>query len=136
MAEIDPQRSPAPRTMMLLDSNILIYAALGENDAVVKFVERNAPLVSDISRVEVLGFHRITTAEVEFLNAFFASTTPIAITDGIINEAIKLRQQRKMTLGDSLIAATALTNSLTLVTRNTKDFKWIEALTLIDPLKD
>ena len=122
--------------MMLLDSNILIYAASGENDAIIKFVEENAPLVSAISRVEVLGFHRITQAEVEYLNAFFSSTTPIPITDDIISAAISLRQQQKMNLGDALIAATAIENDLALVTHNTKDFKWIDSLTLIDPFKD
>ena len=49
-------------------------------------------------------------------------------------EAIRLRQQRKMSLGDSLIAGTALTHGLKLVTCNIADFRWIPALTLIDPL--
>jgi predicted nucleic acid-binding protein len=38
-----------------------------------------------------------------------------------------------MTLGDSLIAATALVHGRTLVTRNTKDFQWIAGLRLLDP---
>jgi len=39
-----------------------------------------------------------------------------------------------MSLGDSLIAATALQYNLILVTHNTDDFDWIEELTLLDPL--
>lgn len=118
---------------MLLDSNILIYAALGENDAVIRFIREHSPLVSDVTRVEVLGFHGITTPEVEFLNRFFASTTSIPISERIIEKAIELRQKRRMSLGDALIAGTAIENNLTLVTRNTNDFKWINSLTLIDP---
>ncbi len=38
-----------------------------------------------------------------------------------------------MTLGDSLVAATALAYQLTLVTRNTNDFDWIEDLPLLNP---
>ncbi len=39
-----------------------------------------------------------------------------------------------MSLGDAIIAATALEHYQTLVTRNIKDFDWIEGLKVIDPL--
>ena len=38
-----------------------------------------------------------------------------------------------MSLGDALIAATALDHELTFATRNTKDFDWIPNLSLINP---
>jgi predicted nucleic acid-binding protein len=80
---------------LLLDSNIIIYAALPEH--------------ADLR-------------------------TLIATVSGIvISEAVRLRQQRKMTLGDALIGATALANGLTLVTRNVPDFDWIEGLRILDP---
>lgn len=50
-------------------------------------------------------------------------------------KAVLLRQERKMTLGDSLIAATAIVNDLKLITSNIKDFRWIDELTLVNPLK-
>ena len=40
-----------------------------------------------------------------------------------------------MTLGDSLIAATALVWDHELVTRNTEDFAWIEGLRVINPFE-
>ena len=49
--------------------------------------------------------------------------------------AIDLRRQRKMTLGDALIAATCLEHGLKLATRNTSDFDWIAGLT-VDALSD
>jgi predicted nucleic acid-binding protein len=49
-------------------------------------------------------------------------------------QAITLRQQRKMSLGDSLIAATALAYEIPLATRTVKDFDWISGLTLINPI--
>jgi toxin FitB len=45
-------------------------------------------------------------------------------------------EQRKMSLGDSLIAATALAQGLTLVTRNIRDFQWIETLDVLNPFED
>jgi toxin FitB len=56
------------------------------------------------------------------------------ITAEIISTAIALRQQKRMGLGDSIIAATGLVHTLTIATRNIKDFQWIPNLNLIDPL--
>jgi len=41
-----------------------------------------------------------------------------------------------MSLSDAIIAATALEHDLTLVTRNLKDFEWIEGLKLLNPVDD
>ena len=59
----------------------------------------------------------------------------LGVTDVIADRAVQLRQQRRMSLGDSLIAATALVHGEPLVTHNLSDFNWIEGLELIDPLK-
>ena len=40
---------------MLLDSNIVIYAAEPNYDAVREFIGKHSPLVSVISKVEVLA---------------------------------------------------------------------------------
>ena len=64
----------------------------------------------------------------------FASVVVLPITSEIINTAIDLRQQKRMGLGDSIIAATGLVHNLTIATHNLKDFQWIPNLNLIDPL--
>jgi toxin FitB len=38
-----------------------------------------------------------------------------------------------MSLGDALVAGTALVHGLTLVTRNVDDFQWIQGLSLLNP---
>jgi toxin FitB len=43
----------------------------------------------------------------------------------VIQEAIKIRQIKKISLGDSLVAATALVHGLEIVSRNTVDFSGI-----------
>ena len=120
---------------MLLDSNIIIYAGQPDHDFLRRFIATHAPAVSAISYVEVLGYHNLTAAERTRLEAFFAAATVLPLSQEILTEAVRLRQQRKMTLGDSLIAATCLILGLTLVTRNTRDFTWITALSLLNPFE-
>jgi predicted nucleic acid-binding protein len=38
-----------------------------------------------------------------------------------------------MSLGDALVAGTALVHGLTLVTRNVEEFQWIQGLSLLNP---
>jgi predicted nucleic acid-binding protein len=64
------------------------------------------------------------------LRRFIAQYAPTIVAQ----RAVKLRQQRKMSLGDAIIAGTALTHDLTLVTHNTEDFQWISGLKILDPL--
>lgn len=47
-----------------------------------------------------------------------------------------LRQQRKIGLADSLIAATAMHQAMPLITRNLSDFSWIPGLHVINPFED
>ncbi|MGH9948076.1 MAG: PIN domain-containing protein, partial [Pyrinomonadaceae bacterium] len=92
---------------MILDSDIIIYSALPENQRLRDFVRANSILFSEISMVEVLGFHRLAEFDRKYFEIFFASLTRIEVSREIISEAISLRQQRKIGLGDSLIAASA-----------------------------
>src|SRR5881227_1996888 len=119
--------------MMLLDSNIIIYAAQPEHAELRHFIAEHAPAVSAISMVEVLGFHRLTAADRQHFVEFFAAATVLPVSAAVLEQAIGLRQQRKMTLGDALVAASALVHGRTLVTRNTKDFADITGLKLLNP---
>jgi predicted nucleic acid-binding protein len=56
------------------------------------------------------------------------------LDEAAIQRAIKLRQQAKMSLGDSIIAATAIENDCELWTTNTEDFIGVESLRLHNPL--
>jgi len=80
-----------------------------------------------------LGYHQISAEEKDFLQQFFAVVILLPISDTVVQKAIALRQQRKMTLGDEVIAASALVYNKTLVSRNVKDFEWIDELKLPIP---
>ena len=119
---------------MLIDSNLIIYAAQPANAVLRQFISANNPAVSAISYVEVLGFHRLTPDDQQSFRRFFGSAEIFQVTPPILERAVTLRQLRRMSLGDSLIAATALVHNRTLLTRNLDDFRWIADLPLLDPL--
>ena len=122
---------------MLIDSNIAIYASQQRHNALRSFIEsipsRSASIVT---YVEAFGYHRLAESERTFLDVFFRDTEILSLTDAIAQQAVALRQQRRMGLGDAIIAATAMTHNLALVTRNTEDFRWINGLELRDPLSN
>ena len=118
---------------MLIDSNIIIYAAQPTNEALRQFISEHAPHISAVSYVEVLGYHRLTETERLYFEEFFATAPFLPLSQVVLENAIKLRQIRRMSLGDALVAGTALAHGLTLVTRNVDDFKWIAGLSLLNP---
>ena len=121
---------------MLLDSNIVIYALLPEHGSLRSMIAEHSPSVSAVSYVEVLGYHGLTAGERATFERFFAAARVLPVGSDVVLRATRLRQTRKMTLGDALIAATALEFGLRLVTRNVRDYRWIEGLELLDPLAE
>lgn len=122
--------------MMLVDSNILIYAAQPEHAGLRRFVAEHGPAVSAVSYVEVLGYHQLDEEERKYLAEFFRLARVLPLSQAVLDRAVVLRQQRKMSLGDALVAGTALSHRLTLVTRNVEDFQWIEELSLLNPFDE
>ena len=121
---------------MLFDSNVVIRAAEPGRQRLRRWLSVRTPVVSSITYVEVFGFHGITAAADQALRALFSNVGVLPVTDDVIEQAVALRRQRRMSLGDSLIAATAIVEGAELVTRNISDFRWISGLTVIDPAGD
>lgn len=122
--------------MILADSNLIIYAASGKYPDLVEWFAENRPVVSAITVVEVLGYHKLKTEEKKVLENLFAELSVVYPSVGIFLKAIELRQQRNISVSDALIAATAIFHNLTLATHNISDFNWIDSLELIDPLEE
>jgi toxin FitB len=120
--------------MILVDSNIVIYAAKEEYASLRPLLLEATTCVSIITKLEALGFRHLTQQDKVFLNGLFATINVLAIDEAVINQAILLRQTRKMSLGDAIIGATALLNGFELHTRNTADFMHIPDLVVINPL--
>lgn len=118
---------------MLLDSNIIIYSIQPNNSQLREYIAEQLPCVSAISYVEVLSYHNLLLQDRVDLEEFFSLVPILQITSTILDQAVALRQIKKISLGDSLIAATSLVHGITLVTRNIKDFAWISGIKLLDP---
>lgn len=121
---------------MLLDSNIVIYAARPEHAPLRRFIAEHAPVISVITYIEVLGYHRLQELERHRLERFFRASEMLPLSNAVVEHAVRLRQQQSTSLGDSIIGATALVYGHTLVTHNTADFEWITELKLNDPLDE
>jgi len=121
----------APR--VLLDSNIVIYGTDPGDTVVRRFVSARITYVSIVTVIETLGYRGITPPQEAATRLLLDSMGEFGVTDEVADLAIALRQSRKISLADSVIAATALVYTLPVATRNTKDFSWVGGLVLIDP---
>lgn len=119
--------------MRLVDSNILIFSAKPEYPQLKELLEQDDIAVSELSRLEVLGFRNLTDEAEEYFNAVFELVTVLPISKEIINRAIELRQQRNIKAADSIIAATALLYCTELITRDS-DFNNIPDLIINNPI--
>jgi hypothetical protein len=101
-----------------------------------RFIADHAPAVSAVSYVEVLGYHQLDDEARQYLAEFFRLAQVVPLSQAVLDQAVALRQQRKMSLGDALVAGTALVHGLPLVTRNVGDFQWIQGLSLLNPFDE
>lgn len=118
---------------MLLDTNIVIYACLPDGAWLDPLTNHPDAAIASVTRIEALGFAGISSEEESALLGFINASPTYALDDEVIEQAIQLRQQKKMKLGDAIIAATAIAYNIPLVTRNEDDFKHIPGLDLRNP---
>ena len=85
---------------------------------------------SAITRAELFAGRRAQEAPVRLLLAPF---TELVVDRSIAERGGRLRRETGISLGDCLIAATALQRDLILVTRNLKDFGSIPGLQTRNP---
>jgi predicted nucleic acid-binding protein len=69
----------------------------------------------------------------KILKSFIEDSLIIELEQPIKIKTADIRKQYNLKIPDAIIAATALINNLTLITRNTKDFEKVEGLIIIDP---
>lgn len=118
----------------LADTNSVIeYLENKLPEKILVFMDNLEMHLSVISRIELLGWSKMTEHQFQQLSGFISASLVYDLSEEIIQNTIKIRKSHRIKLPDAIIAATAITNNLTLITRNTSDFKKIVNLQVINP---
>ena len=117
----------------LIDSNVVIDYLNGTlPSSGMNFMNRvvdDLTLLSVVTKIEVLGFPTSNQLLVDFVDAAMI----LNLNSNVVNKTISIKKIHQIKLGDAIIAATAIVNSLTLVTRNVADFIKIVNLRVLNP---
>ncbi|MBR4475009.1 MAG: type II toxin-antitoxin system VapC family toxin [Oscillospiraceae bacterium] len=105
----------------LADTNAVLYLLSGNSCMAPYLGERLA--VSVISVMELLSFPSITTDEERIIREFLDECEVFQISDFVKEQTIRIRRQYNVKLPDAIIAATAISSNLTLLTADTGIFK-------------
>jgi predicted nucleic acid-binding protein len=119
-----------------LDSNVIIGYLAGQipfsGMEIVSEAVSNRPNISVISQIEILRFNDTPENEA-VLEEFINMSKIYPLSNNVVERTIKLCKQNNIKLPDAIIAATALLEGFTLVTRNINDFKKIPDIILLNP---
>lgn len=119
-----------------IDSNIFIYAAAGKPEAVDILSEAVAGLWSGysiITRIEVFGYKSFEINEEMKLTRMLSCFHECEVTGLIVDKAIELRKSDSIKIPGAIIAASAIIQDATLITRNETDFNAVGNLKILNP---
>ena len=117
----------------LLDSNILIDFLNGRKETYSWVMEQrklgSTLSVAFVSRIEVLSMAELKDSQVkqieDFLDTFMLD---LFIPKSVLSTAAALRRKKLLTLGDAMVAATAIAGRMTLVTNDKRLAKGVKDL--------
>lgn len=122
---------------ILVDSDVVIEGLRGKTEATLclKQIEQQSVLsISVISTMELLVGCR-NKAELQTLDKFLTRFQVISLDEEISHTAVDLLHRYNLSHGlliaDALIASTAISRKISLVSRNARDYRFITALDLL-----
>jgi predicted nucleic acid-binding protein len=90
------------------------------------------PTISVITEIEALSWINPDKSKEHIVKAFVQDATVLALTPDVVAQCVRIRRSRKIKTPDAIIAATAITHNLSLITSDS-DFNNIQGLQVIDP---
>lgn len=118
----------------LFDTNIVIY--LLNNRLPQSALNKLSSVIAELSlitKIELLGYHKITMPQQQAIENFIVSSILHPITEDITDRSIIIRKHFNIKTPDAIIAATAMEHNLVLLTHNIKDFAKVTGLQIADP---
>jgi predicted nucleic acid-binding protein len=104
----------------LLDTNLVLGLLQGNVAAIDCANSAGLSLahagISQISRMELLGFAGISDREQSAIEALLVQLQVLSISPAVESETIALRRTKRIKLPDAIIAATAIANDLQVLT--------------------
>lgn len=129
-------------TTLLFDTSVLISHLRGEDEHCTKYVQQVAQgtltgIISVLTITELYAAERLSEDGEHIVDSLILPFLAIDVESDISMQAGRLvrRWRRSHGIGviDALIAATALTEEVPIVTLNTKHFKFIPGLVVLNP---
>jgi predicted nucleic acid-binding protein len=110
------------------------YSYLNKYEYLRQLFVKESIFISEITRVEVLGYHKLNSEEDRYFRDVFNFIPVIFPSQEIFDASIIIRKTYNLKLGDSIIAATAYVNNLSIYTRNISDFERVKSIKCINPI--
>ena len=122
--------------MIILDTNVLIEVLKNKVETISTLADLQGPLfISTITSMELFYGAR-DKQEVKMLGRYLDKFEHVPIDERVSYCALELvrtfAKSHTLDIPDSLITATALTNQATVFTYNTKDFRFIPEIELLE----
>ena len=113
----------------LLDTNIVLYLLSGDK-VLAEIIGDKPPYISFITEMELLSNPQLKAHEEKQIQNFLHVCTIIDLNAGIKRMAVQIRKKSGLKLPDSIIAASAEYENLSLLTADT-DFNRLKSLTIL-----
>lgn len=115
---------------LLVDTNIIILT-LGGNERLAEYVEGRKLFLSVITEIEALSYPGLTSAGRNIVDRYVDRCTVLGLSEIVKKNTIEIRTKYKVKIPDAIIAATASTFGLTLLTAD-KGFVKLGELVEVD----
>lgn len=100
---------------LIVDTNIVLYFLKG-NPGIIRIFTDYFIGISFITELELLSLSTISPEDEQTIQAFLKNTPIIDINSDIKTKTIQVRRQSKLKLPDAIIAATAISMDVPLLT--------------------
>lgn len=100
---------------ILLDTNIVLYLLKG-NNTLEELLQGKNPYLSFMTELELIGFPDISSKEGTKINELLSECLIVSLNNNIKKNYIELRRKYHLKLADTIIASTAISLNIPLIT--------------------